>query len=211
MVEKDRDTMLHVDVDRDFTINQEHWQRAKVLSSKQQRAERRDNINKARQKTYDRAVQLRDSESLLYQENESCEQKVLNAVNKLMVVPPSPIDNQQYTQYSNFESVVPFLTTRHFGLTVQRGQLSLYPTVTQLKAFYKVRHPRSFRGSSDKPQYCTPPTKKADLIQACLNCAKNTVIERHFNEPVTPLMLIWVWECLLSDTNADNSNKMIVV
>ena len=174
-------------IDRNFSIVKENCQRAKVLSAKVQRLERIQLVNDMKEEEHQRKIKLYTYEDKKYTQNKECENKLVLAHNEFNIntlTRSTPLTSGTVTPTTSltFTDILPFLTLRHFGTHIRKGNASSRPTKPQLSAFIQVRQPiRKFKGRY--PQYQTMQSDRALVVEECLKVANLPPLNRMFEYP----------------------------
>ena len=136
----DRDSDGNI-INRDFGIQKENCQRAKVLSATHQRLERIKFIADMKLQETERKIKLYDYEAKRYELNEQCEARLVLAHHRLSN-PTTTKQQQMDTIISasslSFADILPILTIEHFGKNMRKGNTKSVPTRPQLCAFAQV-------------------------------------------------------------------------
>jgi hypothetical protein len=175
-VELDRDSKNNV-VNRDFGIQKENCQRAKILSAPTQiqlRKQLVQTISEDRAKKhgilYDRETKKRDL-------NTQCEERIRECYFTALEIDLLP--------RASFKHITQYLTTFHFGRNKQKGYSKFKPNRDQLIAFIQLRHP-IVKFTGQRPNYLSLKNKSRDeLVDIGYQSRHLPVLQRHFIEPAT--------------------------
>ena len=172
----DRDTKNNI-VSRDFGIQKENCQRAKILSAPTQillRKQLVQSITEERAKKhgilYDRETKKRDI-------NLTCEQRIRECYFTAL--------EKDILPRASFKHITRYLTIFHFGRNKLKGYSKFKPNREQLIEFIQLRHTiTGFKGQ--RPIYKSLTKKTRDeLIDISFESRHLPVLPRHFVDPVT--------------------------
>ena len=180
----DRDSDGNI-VSRDFGIQKENCQRAKVLSAKHQRLERIKFIQNMKELETERKIKLYEYEAKKYDINKQCEERLVLAHHRLSN-PSTTTTKQMETIISasslSFADIQPILTIEHFGRNTHKGHTKSVPTNPQLCAFAQVRQKiPKFKGRY--PQYKKMNKNKDVNIAECFQLRNVPIFKRIFVHP----------------------------
>ena len=180
----DRDSDGNI-INRDFGIQKENCQRAKVLSATHQRLERIKFIADMKLQETERKIKLYDYEAKRYELNEQCEARLVLAHHRLSN-PTTTKQQQMDTIISasslSFADILPILTIEHFGKNMRKGNTKSIPTRPQLCAFAQVRQAiPKFKGQY--PQYKKMDKEKDANIDECFRLRNVPIFKRMFVHP----------------------------
>ena len=168
----DRDSDGNI-VNRNFGIQKENCQRAKVLSAKPQRLERIELVKQMKKLEKERYMKLYEYEAKKYKLSKQCEERLVLAQYRLTSTTTQfqkQADNTS-THSLSFVDILPILSEEHFGKDAHKRHAKSTPTIPQLCAFAQIRQTiPKFKGQY--PQYKKMPKERDAIVNECI-CLKN--------------------------------------
>ena len=173
-------------VNRDFGIRKENCQRAKILSSDNQRKARLEMIESVKQIQLEKQTSSYEVESKKYKLNDECEERVINgyyAHLKLNQIPDSDAQENLSNSRETIIALAQKLERTHFGLNKHKGFQQYRPTLDQLRVFIQLRIEVT-QYHKHKPVYEKVNKKtKEELIDMCLSHVHLPLQTRIYTQP----------------------------
>ena len=163
-------------------ISGENRQRAKILTSPNQRRLRRQLLNEKVMNEYRKQVDKYKREQEIYKKNVECERKLFQSVCKR-------IGRDFSDKMAEYRDSVEYIKVETFkprpNLNIKNTDL---PKMDELRAFLKVRLELVRKGNGTYT-YATIPASKEGLIQKCVEVKRNLIKQPRFPEPNQPELL----------------------